>query len=570
MATSNDCNAVSKNHTDPREVFSELRDFMCEPCEKDGAKVEAGGYCVDCSEYLCGQCYNYHQLLKAFQNHILLDQDKMPLDPERVKIKDSCIEKCDTHQDKVIEYFCRSCDSLGCTACITLDHRKCEKVSLIPDLARKLESDKEFKQLISDIGGLSVELSYCKNTIDSNMHIIDEMNKRAVVKLKEERDEVKKVFDNLEKTLAMQIEDKKRVGETALHAASELERSMNSDLQKMQSNIANKMKNGQKCEMYIAMKTAKTRLQGIQNDLEKLKKESRFERFVFRPSEVVEEMRKSMKEIGSLDVLNPGKKVKLIFNSEIKINTSRDKQTPLILGLCELSEDLLIASDFKNCSLKVVDTMKKTVVSEVEVETAPFDITVTKAGELAATLPDVAMIQFLIVSKCGILSKSHQIEVGGACCGIVCSKGNLIISYVDGKVQILNINGNVIKNITICSDRKDVFCRPGVLGLSSDHKTLYVSDRVHNSVTNLTLDGKVKAIYKNKDMGLPHGIAMDRDGNVYVCNLGVGNIHQLSEDCSKIQILNIPAGSMMFSNSTNKLYVALDKILVGRMTDVVY
>lgn len=570
MATSNDCNAsVSKNHIDPREAFSELTDILCEPCEKDGTIVEAGGYCADCSEYMCGQCYNEHQLQKTFQNHILLDHEKMPLDPARVNIKDSCIVKCDTHQDKVIEYLCRSCDSLGCTACISLDHCTCKNVSLIPDLARVLETDKEFKQLISDIGGVSVELSYCKNTIDSNMHIIDEMSRSAMVKLKKERDKVKKVFDNLEKMLAMQIEDKKRVGVTALHAASELQRSMINDLQKMQSNITNKMKNGQKCEMYIDMKTSKIRLQEIKNDLQRLKKDSRFERFVFRHSEVVEEMRKSMKEIGSLDVMNPGNKVKLIFSTEIKMNTSKDTLTPLILGLCELSENLLIASDFKNCSLKVVDTTQKMVVSEVEVETAPFDITVMNEGEVAATLPDVAMIQFVIVSKSGNLAKSRQIEVGGACCGIVCNKGNLIVSFVDGRVQILNVNGSVMKNITLCNDGKELFSRPGFLGLSLDHKTLYVSDRVNNSVTNLTLDGKVKAIYKNKDMRLPHGIAMDRDGNVYVCNLGVGNIHQLSEDGNKIQTLDIPAGSMLFPSYTNKLYVAFDKILVGRITDIV-
>ena len=44
----------------------------CSSCQYDGATVEATGYCVDCTEYLCDTCIAFHKRSRASRGHTVL------------------------------------------------------------------------------------------------------------------------------------------------------------------------------------------------------------------------------------------------------------------------------------------------------------------------------------------------------------------------------------------------------------------------------------------------------------------------------------------------------------------
>ncbi|XP_045195029.2 E3 ubiquitin-protein ligase TRIM71-like [Mercenaria mercenaria] len=112
-------------------------ELYCQPCDRDGPRVPAHGYCQDCSEYLCKDCYKNHRNPAPCRHHILLDETKMPKLPSHSTHRSShdLTEQCQQHEGKVIEYFCHDHNILGCCACITIDHRNC-KADYIPDLSK--------------------------------------------------------------------------------------------------------------------------------------------------------------------------------------------------------------------------------------------------------------------------------------------------------------------------------------------------------------------------------------------------------------------------------------------------
>ena len=54
--------------------------WYCDPCSEidADATVHAVGYCIDCRDYLCTDCFTFHLRVKPCRNHTLRDKDQMP------------------------------------------------------------------------------------------------------------------------------------------------------------------------------------------------------------------------------------------------------------------------------------------------------------------------------------------------------------------------------------------------------------------------------------------------------------------------------------------------------------
>ncbi|XP_060576067.1 E3 ubiquitin-protein ligase Midline-1-like [Ruditapes philippinarum] len=115
----------------PKKTFSASRgsdeeDFLlfCIPCDEDGARVPAKGYCSTCNKHLCGTCYKHHKKQTHSCHHILLDQDSMPTTPSVPIVKDE-LDSCDDHEDEKLKFYCKDHDIVVCSVCVTLNHRLC-------------------------------------------------------------------------------------------------------------------------------------------------------------------------------------------------------------------------------------------------------------------------------------------------------------------------------------------------------------------------------------------------------------------------------------------------------------
>lgn len=533
-----------------------LGKLFCEPCEKDGKQIKAMGFCVDCAEYLCENCYKYHRLLKVFESHTLQEKDKMPKDPIKAKIKDVCLTKCYVHADKVIEYCCGSCDLLGCHVCMIFNHRNCQNIDYISDLANELYESTEFKEFTKMLEEKSKQLDSNKTTIESNSDTRLTMKKQAKAMLKKQQDEINKFFDNLEEEMDTTIEDMDKQNEGALHAATKRNAYLTAELETMKTDVHTKETNGQKCELLICMKLYKQTMQRLESEYEKLQPESKIKRYKLIPSIESMDIVKSSMKICNMATVKSAK-----FVSQIDLRTSTEKNSPCITGLVEVHDHFIVTADQSNCSVKAVDIRNHNVTSEVKMESENYNVTYV-GGNLIAVTTCNNKIQFLSLSESGLLSMEKQSEIaikGESCFDLVHTKGTLIVAQ-HSQVQILDTRGKCVKIIPNDLTEENRFVSAIGIALSPDHETMYVSDRGKDTITIMTIDGKIKAICKDVTIKTPDGITVDNEGNVYVSSTGSCAIQQLSNNCLYIQTLveNIYSLSITFSRTSNKLYVSTD------------
>jgi hypothetical protein len=96
-----------------------IYDHPCTPCERDGNNTEAIKYCEDCDENLCGVCINFHNRLTLTRGHKILDQ----VQTRTGQTKQLPSQRCSKHGGKIIEVFCPEHDVVGCSTCVSIDHR---------------------------------------------------------------------------------------------------------------------------------------------------------------------------------------------------------------------------------------------------------------------------------------------------------------------------------------------------------------------------------------------------------------------------------------------------------------
>ncbi|XP_060596524.1 E3 ubiquitin-protein ligase TRIM33-like [Ruditapes philippinarum] len=285
--------------SDEAEVIS------CEPCEQDGRQTEAEGFCVDCSEYLCGQCYKNHKLFKAFRSHVLHDKHTMPQTVKEKYVQDVCVTTCNLHKDKVIEYFCLSCDTLGCTTCITLNHRQCDKVEHIPKLVKAINITDDLQTYVTKIDVISQQVQDDRNTLNSMSAIADDMRKVAKTELNKQRNEINKFFDKLEKEMENKIDEIHASNTTTFTKTCTTYNTMDKDLKELKTKIDIKEKVGQHCEAFIAMKQSARNTGIIEKQLRSLLEGRKILQYELLHSPQITDMMEKVTEICRIETVIP-------------------------------------------------------------------------------------------------------------------------------------------------------------------------------------------------------------------------------------------------------------------------
>ena len=120
---------------DPDEVR------LCDICGEGGNKVNATNYCLQCGQYLCLDCRNYHSRVKATRSHDLSGLDNIP----KVTSGTSTLESteaiiCKEHERK-LDFFCKTHKVELCLACRRIEHKECSTVVGIKKAVQEIFSN---------------------------------------------------------------------------------------------------------------------------------------------------------------------------------------------------------------------------------------------------------------------------------------------------------------------------------------------------------------------------------------------------------------------------------------------
>ncbi|XP_076842365.1 E3 ubiquitin-protein ligase TRIM71-like isoform X2 [Brachyhypopomus gauderio] len=149
---------------------SAARQPQCSPCDEGNP---ASSYCLDCQEYLCGNCVRAHQRVRLTKDHFIKwlaehlppaqrgsDALVSPLfDGFRLNAMLSCgLQErgsfCKQHENEVYCYFCETCSVPVCRACVAGRHGS-HGMSYLQDAV--LESRALAFRLLTEAQQLSIE-----------------------------------------------------------------------------------------------------------------------------------------------------------------------------------------------------------------------------------------------------------------------------------------------------------------------------------------------------------------------------------------------------------------------------
>ncbi|XP_060569997.1 E3 ubiquitin-protein ligase TRIM71-like [Ruditapes philippinarum] len=507
----------------------------CQPCDRDGPRLPAHGYCTNCSEHLCETCFTVHKRHTLSRHHTLQDKSSMPqtLSPVTPRQPDNFTKPCPKHNMEMIKFYCHDHEALLCSVCVTLDHTAAScKVNYIPDISDKVTDSKDYQDILKDINDMTERSS---KTLQDIKKRNDESNKslsNALTDIKKFRTKINQRLDELESIVkeAAQViqKDNSKALMKVETVCGDVQISLKSSMDAVKHFNTSKQAN----DLFMELKQAKQMIKDYKQNVTLLS-ETEVKEYNFEPNEAISNLLDKEKSIGTLSskTLQPDLKSrpKLHLLDKICIKTSRDTDHCCIRGMTLLTSDLLIVTDWFNNAIKMIDINRKSVLAQQSFASQPTDVTSVSQNEVAVTLPSNYTVQFINISQNNFRNK-HTVKVDGKCSGIRCHKDKMVVSFLHPpKVQIHLINGTLLQTI----QDEHIFKTPRYIATSDNF--IYVSDTEMKTVTKLNWQCEVKGKYVCS--GQPYGLATSEDGSLYFCNFDSNAIEELSEDFTEGEIV---------------------------------
>ncbi|XP_060578593.1 uncharacterized protein LOC132735634 [Ruditapes philippinarum] len=534
--------------------------IYCQPCDEEGPRLPAHGYCTDCKEHLCHTCFTAHKINRLSKLHTLQNATNMPkvLQQPSTSIhtgqSDVLTTSCVKHPQEMIKFYCNDHTEFLCSVCITLEHQVTScKVNYIPDSSGDIIDSKEYQVILNAVNTTSNKFQQMVEDIKNMTYKSNSSLKDAFVDIKKFRQEINQRLDELERQAEDAAEVIEHYNNKHLKAVEEICEVITKSLKISADKIKQLNTSQQANKLFMELKLAEKTIQNVEGIAQQFLSYD-IKEHKFQSSDRILNVFKKKKSLGTLKTFNKDCQPKQIksrqssYEGEICVKTSKYSLDCYITGMTLLTPDLLIITDYRNKAVKMVDTSSKSVYDQLQLDAEPWDITRVTSTELVVSLPDIQTIQFITISS-NKLIKKHTVKVDGDCRGISCYQDKLVVAYWNpAKLQILDMNGTILTTID------GIFSYPS--GVISNRSSIYVSDM--KAVTRLNWQGDVIGSYSG--VRYPSGMSLSDDGTVFVCDTGRTVIEEISGDCStgKVVLLDqrqrIKSNAVCWCEKTKKLY----------------
>ena len=523
----------------------------CQPCDEEGPRLPAHGYCTDCKEHLCKTCFTAHKKHKLSKHHTLLDSTSMPKSLQQPSTStntsqaDQMTTLCVYHPKEMIKFYCEDHKELLCSVCVTLEHQPTCRVNNIQEISSEIIDSIEYQVVLKAVKTLAERYqkkleSIKKMTTKSNSSL-----QNVLVDIRKFRQDINDRLDELERQ-AVDVAKAITQDNTSNENLKTIE-TICEDMTKLLKTTSDTIKqlntSKQANKLFMELKLAEKKLREAEDKTVQLTSYD-VKEHNFKPNEAILTQLKKVKSLGKLTKksLNKESATEPVpvefraasYHEKINVKTSDVEYRSYITGMTLLTPELLIITDHSNMVIKMVDINSESVTGQLQLNTAPWDITAVTVTDLAVTHPDKNKIQFLSISTNKLIKKC-SIRVDGECWGISYHHGKLVVTFCKpAKLQVLDINGTKLREI----DGKGIFKFPWHVTCNSS--SIYVSDWYMTTVTRINWQGKVMSRYRG--INTPEGLSLSDDGTVFVCDRGKNVIEETAVDSSAEIVLEYLKG----------------------------
>ncbi|XP_052072736.1 uncharacterized protein LOC127710814 [Mytilus californianus] len=516
---------------------------QCQICSKLDKSVPADKWCTDCEHFLCNECVTVHKESRVSQPHRIIDAETLTLP-----------KQCASHPKLTLDFFCTQHDILCCEMCISDNHRSCDKVDTIQVACKNAT----ISTLYRDTADGMKQILETRNRIIQNR---TEIKDRVV---QEENDIVRKIA-KVKESLIQQLDDMENI------IRSELQIARKNAVKLLENEKVNSKKSVSKLEKYLTQLDVFTKkgsdlhvflllheLQPIVSEenccLENIVPNLSEPRLIFlEPNQNFVEG----KWLGSVTIKEeksglqycPSKHMQAQIISAPKSFKLCDRiglKNGDVTGLTTDSNDNLVITS-RDRLLSYSKNGK--YINECKLGSDAWDVSFhSTSGNVVVALQENG------IQLVNNFTPGRVVKCKNAVFGVSSGNENIFVGDTKGNLHIFSSELRHLKALK--------FGRDDFYYVHYRRNKIYISEPISDVVHCINDDGSPIFNFTSSTLEMPNCIATDRPGNVYVVGRDSNNIHRLSKNAKKSEVVLGPEdglkdpSAICFSKDYSKLFLS--------------
>ncbi|VDI76336.1 Hypothetical predicted protein [Mytilus galloprovincialis] len=435
--------------------------ILCGPCGYAENEKDAGKWCLDCEEGLCGDCEKIHKSIKTTRNHRLISIEDFR------QIKHIFVSlNCEDH-GKRLELYCKTHDIAVCVGCVPSSHKACPDIIPLDKVAENAKCSTALADLENT---LTITLQNLQEIIanrESALENLEGQKQTIKDKINDTRARMMKKLEVLEQKILQELDRKHgyckseevqlltrlkrslrdlnclREQTSKLKSfASELQlfigmRQTNKSVFKEVESVKETIKSVQNCDVYLQLQPSVVTLMNEVDQLGEISVKKTTTSLPFREAKV-----------DQAQIQLPVQETNSINNIQIRLRKRFDVEKKGLLmwlsGCTILSNGNVLIADYLGKDVIKEYSEDGKHIRDIPCSNGPFDFTVTHSDCIAVTYGDKKYVEILDINNNTVVRK-FIFEEG--CYGISYMENKLFI--IIGGIVITDITGGVLKTLDI-------------------------------------------------------------------------------------------------------------------------
>lgn len=529
----------------------------CSPCKAQDKSNKGSKFCALCHETMCETCSRIHNAWKIMKDHKLLD---LPKTGSHRRDKVDIVQTigkyliCPNHPDRLIEFQCQDHDVLICATCVAAGHRKCISVVEINESISTETAKKDASKLKDEIRALSTYAEDIIKAKRANIAALKNQSETIGETVREFRAKLLQLFEGLEEDINHQTKAITKKHTLASEEMIATVKNVSGNLKTILTLIENAINDSPSNELYIIVNRVRKTVLTDEETIVKVSKQSKSFHIRLEQQGILEDMLalninepENLAKVEETEIaasLSPYKEISVTrfgtVKNAIKVHIQGNypgSDDPIFSDILFLQNDLLIVDSYK-CHSIFVDN-NHNVVSCQSFDSGPTRATDMKTGIVALCKVDTKRICFISADRnMNVISELPTKYIATALYRL--SDGGLAIAW-DKPVAfgiIQPYGSTAIEKIYFTKDKADrklksfeymaVDLKRGhVIQPRTADKTVYCFD----------LEGNPQFSYASDYLKYPRGVAVDKFGNVFICDSSTSSIHVITSRGGPVQII---------------------------------
>ncbi|XP_071141821.1 uncharacterized protein [Mytilus edulis] len=531
-------------------MASPSKDF-CTLCKEDNVTTDAVTWCTECDVFLCVECEKHHKRSQTSKDHKTISAENYHELPSFIKATSNL---CKIHGKK-FELYCSFHACACCVHCTTDKHKSCQTMKPLSEILKQVKSSAAVRLLEKDVKDLNENfddiMEYLRNRISTNAKQKTEAIQSIRLMRKSIDDHLNKLEQQLLKDLETEHSKLKFKMETLLREADKRAK----QIRKLQNEFSNMTKYATELQTYVCLTEIEKITSKEANYIEYIKRGPDLNELNFHVtmSPTLASILRDVESFGKITVdtrpcnvvANAGRtdqaqhlppiptigQIKPSFSNTLKVLHYVGGM--LFVDSCILSDGNCVVLDAVRKSLLMFRNDGTFISCILSFKKKPTSVCFVKNGTMAVSFYKSCAVALVDIEQSKVI---RDFEFSHPCGGI----------SSDGQVMVIakpTTKNFIVMNLQDYSTKK-------LRGINLHHISMFMGNIYgtnlwKNTVSCYKLCGEMLWTYKSQDIDKPLGIALDKNGFIYVACRNSNNIVVVApDDKSSRAVLNQDNGIM--------------------------